>query len=166
MQFFDFDRVEKNGVEAEIGYLAAHKFIFESDAEKIDVRGVEKFLKSDVAKKIRKSTEVFREKRFILAFDAADFSEDEKLKATLDGEKILVQGVIDVAYRDDDGKIVLIDYKTDHFSRGTPRETVIETLKERHTRQLTYYRRACTELFGEVSHVYVYSFAIGELVEI
>lgn len=166
MQFFDFDRVEKNGVEAEIGYLAAHKFIFESDAEKIDVRGIEKFLKSDVAKKIRKSTEVFREKRFILAFDAADFSEDEKLKATLDGEKILVQGVIDVAYRDDDGKIVLIDYKTDHFSRGTPRETVIETLKERHTRQLTYYRRACTELFGEVSHVYVYSFAIGELVEI
>ncbi len=166
MQFFDFDRVEKNGVDGEIRYLAENKFIFESDVPKIDVKGLEKFFRSDIAKKIRASSEVFREKRFMLAFPADEFTENAELKSKLENEKLLVQGVIDCLYRDDDGKFVLIDYKTDHFSPKTPRSEIEKELRERHTRQLTYYRKACQTLFGEVSHVYIYSFALGGTVEI
>ena len=166
MQFFDFDRVDKYGVEKEAEYLAENGFIFESDLKKIDVRGIKRFFDSDIAKSMRSAKKIWREKRFILAFDAEGFTLDEQLKEKLKGEKMLVQGVIDCAYEDGDGKIVLIDYKTDHFARGTPREEIINTLRERHMRQLTYYKKACRELFGEVSHVYVYSFALGDTVEI
>ena len=166
MQFFDFDRVEKNGVRAEIDYLAEHKYIFDTDIKKIDVRGIEAFLRSDVAKKMRTSRDVWREKRFILSLDADEFSEKEETKAALRGEKLLVQGVIDCAYRDEDGKIVVVDYKTDHFKRGTPREEIESVLRERHTRQLTYYKKACEMLFGQVSRVLIYSFALNDTVEI
>ena len=166
MQFFDFDRAEKDGVRAEIEYLARRKFIYDTDVSKIDVRGIERFLRSDVAKKIRSAKEVWREKRFILSFDAKDFSEREETREALGDEKLLVQGVIDCAYRDGDGKIVVIDYKTDHFKRGTPREEIEKTLRERHTRQLMYYKKACDMLFGEVSRVLIYSFALGDTVEI
>ncbi|MBO4429299.1 MAG: UvrD-helicase domain-containing protein, partial [Clostridia bacterium] len=166
MQFFDFGRVEQYGVKREIKYLAEKKFIFDSDVDKIDVRGLERFFKSDLAKKIRASSEVLREKRFMMSFPAEEFTSSDELKTKLEDEKLLVQGVIDCAYRDEDGKLVLIDYKTDHFKRGTPREEIEKTLRERHTRQLGYYRRACEEMFGEVSHVYIYSFALGDVVEI
>ena len=166
MQFFDFDRVEKNGVRAEIDYLAEHKYIFDTDVKKIDVRGIEAFLRSDVAKKMRTSRDVWREKRFILSLNADEFSEKEETKAALRGEKLLVQGVIDCAYRDEDGKIVVVDYKTDHFKRGTPREEIESVLRERHTRQLTYYKKACEMLFGKVSRVLIYSFALNDTVEI
>ena len=166
MQFFDFDRVEKDGVRAEIEYLARHKFIFDTDKKKIDVRGIEMFLRSDIAKKIRNAKKIWREKRFILSLDAADFSMNDETKAALGDEKLLVQGVIDCAYLDDDGKIVVVDYKTDHFARGTARDVIEKTLIERHTRQLMYYKTACDKLFGEVKSVLVYSFAIGDTVEI
>ena len=166
MQFFDFDRAEKNGVRAEIEYLAERKFIYDSDVSKIDVRGIERFLRSDIAKKIKSAGEVWREKRFILSFDAKDFSEREETRSALGDEKLLVQGVIDCAYRDGDGKIVVIDYKTDHFKRGTPRDEIEKTLRERHTRQLMYYKKACDMLFGEVKSVLIYSFALGDTVEI
>ena len=166
MQFFDFDRVKAHGVRAEAEYLAENGFIFKDDLKKIDFRGVERFFDSDIAQKMRKATKIWREKRFILAFDASGFTEDDALREKLKGEKMLVQGVIDCAYEDDDGKIVLIDYKTDHFKRGTPREEIISTLADRHKRQMTYYKKACAELFGEVSHVYIYSFAVGDTVEI
>lgn len=166
MQFFDFDRVEKNGVRAEIEYLAERKFIFDADVPKIDVRGAEMFFRSELAKKIKSAKEVWREKRFILSFDADEFTKDETTRAALKGEKLLVQGVIDCAYRDGDGKIVVIDYKTDHFKRGTPRAEIESVLRERHTRQLMYYKKACEMLFGEVSRVLIYSFAINGTVEI
>lgn len=166
MQFFDFDRVEKNGVRAEIEYLAERRFIYDTDVPKIDVRGVERFLRSDVAKKIKSAKEIWREKRFMVSFDASDFSEREETRAALGDEKLLVQGVIDCAYRDSDGKIVVIDYKTDHFARGTPREEIEKTLIERHTRQLMYYKKACELMFGEVKSVLIYSFALGDTVEI
>ena len=166
MQFFDFDRVEKNGVSAEIEYLARRKFIYDTDVPKIDVRGVERFLRSDIARKIKSAKQIWREKRFIVSFDAADFSEREETRAALGDEKLLVQGVIDCAYRDDDGKIVVIDYKTDHFARGTPRDEIEKTLIERHTRQLMYYKKACELMFGEVKSVLIYSFALGDTVEI
>ena len=166
MQFFDFDRVEKNGIEAEIDYLAAHRFIYPDDAKKIDVRAIKVFFESKIAEKMKKADKIWREKRFISAFEAEDFTSDEELKKKVAGEKILVQGVIDCAFADDDGKIVLVDYKTDHFVKGTPRDEIERTLRERHTRQLTYYKRACQTLFGEVKSVFVYSFALGDTVEI
>lgn len=166
MQFFDFDRVKNHGVNGEIRYLVEQKFLFCDDAELIDKRALEKFFSSPLAQKMRNAKRIFREKRFIIGLDASLFTDDDELKKSLDGEEMLVQGVIDCAFEDEDGKITVVDYKTDHFKRGTPRDEIEKTLISRHSRQLGYYREACRAMFGEVRHVYVYSFAIGDTVEI
>lgn len=165
MQFFDFDRVYSNGVRTEVEYLASKRFIYPDDVSRIDVRGLERFFASPLAKSMREAREIYREKRFMLNIPAEEFTSDEKLKIELSGESLLVQGVIDCVYRASDG-LVLVDYKTDSFKRGTPREEIESVLRERHSKQLMYYKRACNELFGKIEHVYIYSFALGDVVEI
>ena len=165
MQFCDFKRVLNNGVRAEIEYLANKRFIFDSDKEKMDVTRLEAFFKSDLAKQIMKSSRVFREKRFMIKFPAHLFTEDGS--DIPEDEKILVQGVIDCAFVDENGELILADYKTDFFSKGTPRAFIEKTLRERHARQLGYYKLACETLFGKLpAHTYIYSFALNDTVEI
>ena len=165
MQFCDFDRVLKNGVAAEIDYLASKRFIFEADKEKMDVRRLEAFFQSTLAEQIMASDEVFREKRFMIKFPANLFTEDSS--DIPENEKILVQGVIDCAFIDGNGELILVDYKTDFFSKGTSRAFVEKTLRARHSRQLGYYKLACETMFGKLpAHTYIYSFALNDTVEI
>ena len=165
MQFCDFDRVLKNGVSAEIDYLASKRFIFEADKEKMDVRRLEAFFQSTLAEQIMASDEVFREKRFMIKFPANLFTEDSS--DIPENEKILVQGVIDCAFIDGNGELILVDYKTDFFSKGTSRAFVEKTLRARHSRQLGYYKLACETMFGKLpAHTYIYSFALNDTVEI
>ena len=166
MQFFDFERVKNHGVKGEIEYLAEHKFIFDADVPKINVYKLDKFFGSELARRMRESKRVIREKRFMLSFPASDFTEDEVLRERLVDESLLVQGVIDCVFEDDDGKYVLVDYKTDSFPRTVPREEIIKTMKQRHSRQLGYYKRACERLFGEISRIYIYSFALDDVIEL
>ena len=47
------------------------------------------------------------------------------------------------------------------------RAEVEKTLRERHSRQLLYYRAACKKLFGkEADSVLIYSFSLNGTVEI
>ena len=165
MQFCDFERVMKNGVEAEIAYLAEKRFIFESDKEKMDVYRLKAFFRSVLAKRMMKAERVFREKRFMIKLPAELFTRESA--GILADEKLLVQGVIDCAFFDEKGELILVDYKTDFFSRGTERSVIEKTLIERHGQQLGYYKLACKNLFGTApAHTYIYSFALNDTVEV
>ena len=61
------------------------------------------------------------------------------------GEKILVQGIID-AYFEEDGELVLVDYKTDRILPGEEK-----ILEERYRTQLDDYAQALERLFEEKS---------------
>ncbi len=165
MQFCDFERVTENGAEAEINDLAEKRFIFESDREKMDVPRLNAFFKSALARKMMASEKIFREKRFMIKLPAALFTQESA--EILTEEKILVQGVIDCAFFDEKGELILVDYKTDFFPAGTGRALIEKTLRERHGQQLGYYKLACKTLFGaEPAHTYIYSFALNDTVEI
>jgi len=165
MQFCDFERVAAKGVEAEIEYLAEKRFIFESDREKMDVSRLRAFFRSDLASRIMSSERVFREKRFMIKLPAGLFTREDS--EILSDERILVQGVIDCAFFDENGELILVDYKTDFFPRTMPRALVESTLRERHGQQLGYYRLACETLFGTLpAHTWIYSFALNDTVEI
>ena len=166
MQFCDFQLVREKGVRAEIDRLAEKQFIFHSDKAKMDICKLERFFAGDLASEIYRSDRVFRERRFILKFPAKLFTlhKDDPL---LDEEKLLVQGVIDCAFFNDKNELILVDYKTDFFPKRTPREEVENTLRERHSQQLQYYRLACEHIFGVTpAHTLIYSFAIDDTVEI
>lgn len=69
----------------------------------------------------------------------------------------LVQGVIDM-YFIEDGKLVVVDYKTDRV----PRKGGEEILIERYSVQLDYYARALSQILDmPVAEKIIYSFALG-----
>jgi ATP-dependent helicase/nuclease subunit A len=166
MQFFDFASVDKLGIEGEIERLAKKKFIFESDAALINRYALRRFFASPLAMAMRKSERVYREKRFIINYPAENFAQNEEMRESLKGEKLLVQGIIDCAFFDEEGKLILVDYKTDSFY-GVPEAEAEATLRERHSRQIGYYKYACEKMFGvPCEHAYIYSFALNKTIDI
>ena len=74
-------------------------------------------------------------------------------------ETVLVQGIIDLFF-EEEGELVLVDYKTD-------RHVTAEILRERHGAQLAYYARALQAARNRpVKEVYLYSFFLGQFVAV
>lgn len=93
---------------------------------------------------------LFKEQPFVLGINASEiYPQDQS------GEKILVQGIIDVYFGEPDGLVVL-DYKTDKVRSAGE-------LREKYHAQLDYYARALTRLTGKpVKEKIIYSFTLGE----
>lgn len=93
---------------------------------------------------------LYREQPFVMAIDAGEIYPEDR-----SGEKILVQGIIDVYFEETDGLIVL-DYKTDRVKTA-------DELKDKYHAQLDYYAEALEKLTGkQVKEKIIYSFTLGE----
>lgn len=93
---------------------------------------------------------LYREQPFVMAVDACEIYPEDR-----SGEKILVQGIIDVYFEEADGLTVL-DYKTDRVKTAGE-------LKEKYHAQLDYYAEALEKLTGKpVKEKIIYSFTLGE----
>jgi ATP-dependent helicase/nuclease subunit A len=74
-------------------------------------------------------------------------------------ELILIQGIIDVFFAEEDG-LIIVDYKTDAVDSGSE-------LVKRYKKQLDYYGEALEQLTEQkVKEKLIYSFALGEVVEV
>ena len=157
MQFCSFDNVERNGVAAELDRLIERRFLPFAARELVNVEAIERFFASELYTDIRSADRLFREKRFNVNLAASCFTEE--MKEQLADEYVLVQGVIDCFYYDENGDIVLVDYKTDSVKDA-------ETLIQRHSRQLYYYKKALEAITGEkVKKTIIYSFALNSAIE-
>ena len=171
MQFFDLDNVYKNGVEEEIKRLHDMKYIYDETYDIIskpwNKKKIENFFKSSLAMDMKEAKTIIREKKFTLNFPASSFTKDEEKAETIKDVPLLVQGVIDCLYINNKDELILVDYKTDHFSKTVDRETIEKTLKERYNNQLMYYAYASEKIMKkEVAHVRLYSFAIDDIIEL
>lgn len=165
MQFFDFENAAQNGARAELERLTERHFLTEDDAVLVNLYEVETFLNSELFAKMRNAVRIYREQRFNLTLDAADFAADTSLKAELKGENVLVQGVIDCFFYDSDGEIVLVDYKTDRLPRD--RAAAERKLRETHSVQLKYYSKAIEEICGKApKSTLIYSLCLGDTVKL
>ena len=168
MQFADFERMERTGVEAELSRLVDEGYIDEASAKIAKCEDIERFLDSGFYCRIKGADRLWREFRFNLQLDASDFTESDALREKLKGEKLLVQGVIDGFFMEGD-EIVLFDYKTDYL---TPQEIAdpdmaTRKLSERHAQQLRYYRMALERIFSRrIDQVYIYSLPLGREVRV
>ena len=91
---------------------------------------------------------LYREQPFVLGLPAEELNE----KFPSD-ELVLIQGIIDV-YFEEDGEIVVADYKTDRVDNG-------EELVKKYEKQLEYYARAINQLTGKnVKQKIIYSFRL------
>lgn len=113
------------------------------------------FLQSPLAGRMAAAQEnkrLFKERPFVLSV-RADMLKEEFPKE----EKVLIQGIVDV-YFEEDGELVIVDYKTDRVS-------TLEELKERYQTQLDYYEEAISRMTGKrVKEKIMYSFALMDTV--
>lgn len=102
------------------------------------------FLRTPLYERVQDADRVLREQSFNLQVDAQSIG----FEGT---EKMLVQGILDLAFLED-GKWVLIDYKTDRVSEQT-----IEKTAQGYAVQLDLYARALADISGiPVKERYLY----------
>lgn len=117
--------------------------------------GVQRFLDSDVYRRLRCSRRVLTEQRFTLLVDAQEIDP----QAPPDAGRVQLRGIIDLAFLEEDGW-VLIDYKTD-------RAEDVGLIADRYREQLAYYSRALSELTGiPVKERLLYLFARGSFLPV
>ena len=77
-------------------------------------------------------------------------------------DSLIVQGTIDAFFEDDDGCLVLVDYKTDKI----PKEGT-DMISQRYRIQLETYAKALEKMFGKkVKEKYIYLFDNGDTISI
>ncbi len=165
LQFCDFTRVRQTGVTAELARLIEGRFLPERAADAVRVDELERFFASDFFAALQKAKSLHRETRFHIFLPAASFTADKTFAAELAGEKLPVQGVIDVFFTDETDALILADYKTDRLSDYEMRNpaAAAETLSRRHGQQLAYYALALRALTGHApDKVLIYSLPLGK----
>ncbi|MGN0674135.1 MAG: helicase-exonuclease AddAB subunit AddA [Oscillospiraceae bacterium] len=155
MQYADYSAAEKDPA-AEAERLAENGLISSEECASLDLEQLEAFFDSDLYLRMKKSGSVRREQKFLIKKSDAAI-DDERLMEYNNGS--MLQGIADCMF-DEDGEIVLIDYKTDRVSSE-------KTLILRYDLQLKLYSAALSRIFGRrVKEAYLYSFALGKAVRV
>lgn len=157
MQHLDFTN---NGFEAQIEEMVARDLLTRQQADSVGVERIRKFLESPLGTRIMASGNVNREIPFQMELPCHELYDDMKDEIYWD-ETILLQGVIDCYFEEEDG-IVLLDYKTDQVPEGG-----IDVIRERYRVQIDYYARALGLLTGKkVKGKFIYLFSAGDLLDL
>ena len=146
--------LNEKDVKAAIASFVEKGFMTPSQAECIEVEKIEKFLASSVAERMRKAKKVMREESFTIMIDARDVFENGE------NEKICVQGTIDCLFEEEDGNMVLLDYKTDKYKE--PEEII-----NRYKKQLELYEVAVFNRYGQsCGEKCLYMFQNGDIINV
>jgi ATP-dependent helicase/nuclease subunit A len=160
MECFDYacggspEQVRSHLSELEARHMITHEQFQAVDPEKIFA-----FFQSGIAKRIQDAiTTLKREQPFVYAvsYDRKKPYETAEYKKE---DSILVQGIID-SYFEEDGKLVIVDYKTDQIKNNREGK---EQLIKRYQIQLDFYADALQRSTGLlVKQKVIYSFCINE----
>ena len=148
IQHIDFKRdYTLEILNQEINNMIQKKLLTNEQVESIDIQKIYKFTKSDLYNRAKKSSKVYKEQPFYITVPVNKIYSNVK-----SDEKILIQGIID-CYFEEDGEIVLVDYKTDYVENDN-----LESLIDKYKIQLQYYKMALENATNKkVKQVYIYS---------
>lgn len=134
--------------------LQQNELITKKEAEAINPFNILNFTKTEIYKQLKKAKEYHKEEPFYINVPVKEVT-DVNLE-----ENILVQGIIDLYYIDEDDKLVLLDYKTDFVKEGEE-----QLLVDRHKAQLMLYKEALENgLNRKVDKVYIYSTGLSKAI--
>ena len=146
MECLDYSVSENlDGVKADINRMLETGRMNELQVKSVNPWDISTFVQSDIGKRAASavnSGRARREQPFVFEYEGQ-----------------LIQGIIDM-YFEEDGELVLIDYKTDRVNKSTAGE---QELVKRYAIQLDYYAKALAQLTGKcVKEKIIYSFALGK----
>ena len=122
----------------QINGMAEREILQEEFIPLIRISDIARFFSSPLGKRMLKAREVYRELPFSRMLPARSISTGVKS----DDEQVFIQGIIDVLFRDEDGRLILLDYKTD-------RDTNHKRAADRHRKQIEVYAEAVEDILGE-----------------
>ena len=149
MQFCDFKSAAAD-LDGEISRLANHSYLTAEQAQALDKKALAALFGGDLGRRLLSADKVYRE------LNLSSFLPLSKFINRASDEKVLVRGIADCIL-EENGKLVLIDYKTDKVKSEAE-------LLERYKNQIDFYRTvAAKSLEKEVIEAGLYSFYLGKV---
>ena len=154
MQYLNFDRTHTlEEIQEEIARLVAQQFITPQQGETVDPGRVLAFFRSPLGQRLVASPQMEREFKFSMLVPAADYYPNAEA-----GEEVLLQGVVDCWFVEEDGTVTVLDFKTDRVSEAT-----VEQRAKEYRPQLEAYSRALSQaLERPVGRCTLWFFSLGE----
>lgn len=154
LELIDLTRVYSgDDLKIELNRLIKLHKLNEDDVKKLKQDYIINFAASKVAERMRKAQAagvLYKEQQFVMGINASEVMEE-----TDSDELILIQGIIDVYFEEEDG-LVLLDYKSDLVSDE-------EQLIRRYRVQLNYYKRALEQMLNRrVKEMMIYSLPLAK----
>ncbi len=155
MEFFDYSA--DFDVDSQLERMLNERRLTKDEANALEKDKLAAFFNSQIAKRIKASTCVLREKKVTVGIRAGELypNLDDKSK----DEIVVIQGYVDCVFIED-GELTIVDYKTD-------RGVTMEELRERYNTQLKMYEYALAECTGiKVKGTLIYSFENAEYIDL
>ena len=156
MQYVNYESCgSPEAVREEIDRLVREGFLSEEQGKLVSAEKIADFFQTPIGWKLRSGTEHLREFKFSILDDGAHYGEG------LEGEQVLLQGVVDCALIEPDG-ITVLDFKTDYVTEET-----LPQVTERYRPQLQTYAEALTRIYEmPVKKCLLYFFRLNQFAKV
>jgi ATP-dependent helicase/nuclease subunit A len=152
----------EDDVRALVRSMAERQLLTPAQAEAADCAAIAAFFAGDLGRRLAAARRVMREVPFSRTVPAGRIRPDVADDPCAAEEPVLIQGVIDCLFEDEEGRLVLVDYKTDRIWDGD-----VEAAAERHRFQLELYAESIGTVLGrKVDEAHVFFFDAAKAVRI
>jgi len=142
-------------VAREVEYLAEKGFLTREQAGLVDCEKLARFFQTEIGVKLRTGTPHLREFKFSILDDGRHYGDG------LEGERVLLQGVVDCALLEEDG-ITVVDFKTDSVTEETLPQTA-----QHYRLQVQTYADALSRIYEQpIRAKFLYFFRLDRLVRL
>jgi len=149
MQFCDYKK-SKSNLEGEIERMVETGFLSAEQADSLNRKALNQFFQSDFAERMFDADNIYRE------IKVSSFVPLKELENTDSDEEILIQGISDCVF-EENGELVLVDYKTDRISNENE-------LLDMYKNQIAFYKKAVSKTLNKkVKAAVLYSFHLGKV---
>ncbi|WP_411747942.1 helicase-exonuclease AddAB subunit AddA [Psychrobacillus psychrotolerans] len=134
--------------------LEEREILTKAERAAIKPKQMVSFFQSEMAERLRNAKEIMREFPFTYALEDAD------------GDKQIIQGVVDCLFLEEDGRWVLLDYKTDKVKHLVKDDSILQKeMQQRYQLQLSLYTQAIEAILQvEIKEKVLYLFDVNRTV--
>ena len=142
-------------VSREISWLVENGFLTKDQGSFVSCTKIAAFFETEIGVKLRTGTPYLREFKFSILDDASQYGDG------LEGEQVLLQGVVDCALLESDG-ITVVDFKTDHVTE----DTIVERA-DYYRPQVQTYGEALSRIYEmPIKAQYLYFFRLDRFMKV
>ena len=152
------EKLDAKNISVQIDEMVGRELFTVEEGELLKNKSanIEKFFASSIGKEILSAQRIYRELPFSHYIDAGTIPTKQFAQAA--GEKIFVQGIIDLLFQNSAGDWILLDYKTDKNNSD-------EHFQAEYREQIKFYVRAVEKILNlKICKKYLYLLGAGRLI--